>query len=136
MSINPLPKSRREFLGQSAMGVGAFALAHLLKEDGLLADTSKPGENLPLNLQIRNPHFAPKATAMISLFMHGGPSHVDLYDPKPELTRLSGTDYSGEVGYSFINRASKKLFGSPWKFEKRGQCGTEISELLPHIAGI
>jgi Protein of unknown function (DUF1501) len=68
--------------------------------------------------------------------MHGGPSHVDLFDPKPELAKRSGTDYQGEVVYSFKNRASKKLFGSPWKFAKHGQCGTEISELLPHIAEI
>lgn len=137
MWINPLPRSRREFLTQTSFGVGGFALAQLLLEDGLLAEpVSKPGENLPLNLHARAPHFTPKATAMISLFMHGGPSHVDLFDPKPELTRLSGTDYNGEVGYSFVNRASKKLLGSPWKFAKRGECGTEISELLPHIGGI
>ena len=73
---------------------------------------------------------------MISLFQHGGPSHVDLFDPKPELTRLSGSDYPGEVQFSFVNRASKTLFGSPWKFAKHGQCGTEVSELLPHLAGI
>ena len=137
MWINPFPRSRREFLSQTSFGVGAFALASLLNDDGLLAEpVGKPGENLPLDLHQRQPHFAPKATAMISLFMHGGPSHVDLYDPKPELSRLSGTDYSGDVGYSFVNRASKKLFGSPWKFAKHGECGTEISELLPNIAGI
>ncbi len=138
MSIDNLPPaSRRQFLNRSAFGIGAFALTHLLQRDGLLADVpGKPGENLPLNLQSRHSHFAPKATAMISLFMHGGPSHVDLFDPKPELSRLSGTDYNGEVGYSFVNRASKKLFGSPWQFAKHGQCGTEISELLPNIAGI
>jgi hypothetical protein len=73
---------------------------------------------------------------MISLFMHGGPSHVDLFDPKPELTKHNGEEYAGEVVYSFVNRASKKLLGTPWKFEKRGACGTEVSELLPHISGI
>ncbi len=57
---------------------------------------------------------------MISLFMHGGPSHVDLLDPKPELTRRSGEDYPGEITYSFVDRASKKLFGSPWQFRKVG----------------
>ena len=71
---------------------------------------------------------------MISLFMHGGPSHIDLFDPKPELTRRSGQDYAGEVTFSFVDRASKKLFGSPWKFEKHGQSGIEVSELLPHFA--
>src|SRR5690606_18791443 len=79
---------------------------------------------------------APRATSMISLFMHGGPSHVDLTDPKPELTRRHGEDYPGDVVFSFVNRASKRLLGSPWKFAPRGQCGTEISELLPHISGI
>ena len=71
----------------------------------------RAGENLPLNLTARPTHFAPKAKSMISLFMHGGPSHVDLLDPKPELTRNHGKEYSGQVVYSFVNRASKKLFG-------------------------
>src|SRR5436190_5627922 len=129
--------SRRAFLSRSAYGIGTFALAHLLQREGLLGqEVGRPGENLPLNLRPRQPHFAPKATAMISLFMHGGPSHVDLLDPKPELQRLHGREYSGDVAYSFVNRASRRLFGSPWKFAKRGQCGTEISELLPHTAGI
>jgi hypothetical protein len=73
---------------------------------------------------------------MISMFMHGGPSHVDLFDPKPELTKHSGKDYQGDVQFSFVNRASKKLFGSPWKFAKHGKAGTAVSELLPNIAGI
>jgi hypothetical protein len=130
--------SRREFLAQSAFGIGSFALAHLLQQDGLLAESGppKPGENLPLDLKPRPPHFAPRATAMISLFMHGGPSHVDLLDPKPELSKRHGTDYPGDVKFSFVNRASKKLLGTPWKFAPRGECGTEISELLPHTAEI
>jgi hypothetical protein len=131
------PASRRQFLAQSAFGIGSFALAHLLRRDKLLADTpGRPGENLPFNMLPRQPHFAPKARAMISLFMHGGPSHVDLLDPKPDLSRHHGRDYSGDVGFSFVNRASKKLFGSPWRFARHGRCGTEISELLPHTAGI
>ncbi|MGH7135360.1 MAG: DUF1501 domain-containing protein, partial [Pirellulales bacterium] len=138
MSIDPRFRSRREFLAQSAFGIGGFALAHLLNEDRLLAAETpgKPGENLPLNLKPRQPHFAPKATAMISLFMHGGPSHVDLFDPKPELTALNCKDYGGDVHYSFVNRASKRLLGSPFKFSKHGDCGTDVSELLPHTAGI
>jgi Protein of unknown function (DUF1501) len=129
--------SRRAFLARSAYGIGTFALAHLLQREGLLAqEVGRPGENLPLNLRPRQPHHAPKANAMISLFMHGGPSHVDLLDPKPELQRMHGRDYSGDVHYSFVNAASRKLFGSPWKFARRGQCGTEMSELLPHTAGI
>ncbi|HEY1189138.1 MAG TPA: DUF1501 domain-containing protein [Gemmata sp.] len=130
--------SRRALLARTAGGVGFFALAHLLQRDGLLAaeGPGKPGENLPASLAPRKPHFAPRAKAMISLFMHGGPSHVDLFDPKPELTKHSGKEYQGDVHYSFVNRASKKLFGSPWKFAKHGRCGTDVSELLPHTAGI
>lgn len=136
MSTEPRFYSRRRLLSRSAFGIGSFALAHLLQQDGALAAPPKPAENLPLDLRQRRPHFAPTAKAMISLFMHGGPSHVDLFDPKPELTKSHGQDYGGDVHFSFVNRASKKLFGTPWKFRKHGQCGTEISELLPHTAGI
>jgi Protein of unknown function (DUF1501) len=137
MSINPPFSSRRDFLAGTAFGVGAIALADLLRQDGALADiVKKPGENLPLDLRARAPHFAPRAKAMISLFMHGGPSHVDLLDPKPELSKRDGTEYGGDVVFSFVNRASKKLFGSPFKFARHGQCGTEVSQLLPETAGI
>jgi hypothetical protein len=136
MWTDPRVPTRREFLSRSAFGIGSVALAHLLERDRLLAAPGKPGENLPLDLKARHPHFAPKAKAMISLFMHGGPSHVDLLDPKPELTRNTGKEYGGDITYSFVNRANKKLFGTPWKFSKRGRSGTEVSELLPHISQI
>src|SRR5262245_42414849 len=107
MWIDSIP-SRREFLSRSAFGSGSFALPHLLQGDRLQAEnTGKHGENLPLDLRARPPHFAPRARAMISLFMHGGPSHVDLLDPKPELTRNHARDYTGDVTFSFVNRASK-----------------------------
>jgi hypothetical protein len=131
------PFSRRQFLAENAMGIGGVALAWLLHQDGVLASPAKlPKDIRHYDLKPKTPPLPAKATAMISLFQHGGPSHVDLTDPKPELTRLSGTDYAGDVQYSFVNRASKQLLGSPWKFERRGQCGTEISELLPHLAEI
>lgn len=137
MWTDSFPATRRAFLARSAFGIGSFALAHLLNQDRLLANPAgKPAENLPLDLKARAPHFAPRAKAMISLFMHGGPSHVDLLDPKPELTANHGKDYSGDVVYSFVQRASKKLFGSPFKFAKHGQCGTDVSELLPCISDI
>ncbi len=137
MWTDPYIPSRRELLCRSAFGIGAFALAHLLQRDNALADVpKKPSENLSLDLKARQPHFTAKARSMISLFMHGGPSHVDLLDPKPELSKHHGKDYSGDVVYSFVNRASKKLFGSPFRFKKHGRCGTEVSELLPHTAGI
>lgn len=133
---NPHIPNRRSFLARSAMGIGSVALASLLHDEKLLAAPHVPRERPSFDLKPKEPLKEPRAKAMISLFMHGGPSHVDLFDPKPELTRLSGTDYSGEIQHSFINRATKQLMGSPWKFQKHGQCGTELSELLPHTAEI
>lgn len=129
--------TRRQLLANSAMGIGGVALAWLMQQEKLLANPSMLNHNTEnLTLASRQPHFPAQARAMISLFQHGGPSHMDLMDPKPELTRLNGTDYSGDVSFSFVNRASKKLLGSPWKFSKHGESGTEISELMPHLAGI
>lgn len=131
------PLSRRRFLAENAMGIGAIALASLLKEERLLASPPAARSNpAHFDLTPKPPVQQAKAKAMISLFMHGGPSHVDLFDPKPELTSRDGQDYPGEVQFSFVNRASKRLFASPWKFAKAGQCGVEISELLPHTASI
>ena len=129
--------SRRRFLARNAMGVGSVALAWLLREERLLATPpDMPRGPRSFDLRPKPPVLVPRAKAMISLFMHGGPSHMDLLDPKPELTKRSGQDYAGEVTFSFVDRASKKLFGSPWQFKRHGQCGTPVSELLPHFAGI
>ncbi len=131
------PQTRREFLTQNAMGVGGIALACLLQQERLLAKPAGIGTaSQAFDMKPRATHFAPQANAMISMFMHGGPSHVDLMDPKPELTKHDGTEYSGDIKFSFVKRASKTLMGSPWKFKPHGECGTEISELLPHLANI
>lgn len=128
--------NRRDWLRQSAMGVGGIAASWLLHQSARAKSGDAPRGPRRYDLTAKRPPLAPKAQAMISLFMHGGPSHVDLLDPKPELTRLSGTDYPGDITYSFVNRASKKLFGSPWQFSKQGESGTEVSELLPHFSSI
>ena len=119
------------------MGMGSVVLATLLNQDGLLATPKNVATNpLHFDLMEKQPHFAPQATAMISLFQHGGPAHMDLTDPKPQLTRYHGTEFKDDVQFSFINRATKKLFGTQWKFRPHGECGTELSELLPHTADI
>ena len=131
------PFKRRDFLAQNAMGIGGVALAWLLKKDNLLAkgeDLVK--SRLTFDLKPKSPPYGPQAKAMISLFMHGGPSHMDLTDPKPELTKHNGTQYGDKISYSFINDANKTLYGSPWKFQKYGECGTELSELLPHLGEV
>ncbi|MFT6561669.1 MAG: hypothetical protein ACJAX6_000044 [Limisphaerales bacterium] len=129
--------NRRRFLRHNTMGIGGLSLGWLLNRDKLLATPpAVPRGEQSFDLTPKQPHHTPKAKAMISLFMHGGPSHMDLTDPKPELTRLDGKEYSDNVHYSFANEASRNLFGSPWKFKKHGQCGMDFSELLPHTAGI
>ena len=128
--------ARRQWLQQFGMGIGAIALQQMLAEDPLRAEPPVLKDKPHRDLLPRATHFAPRAKAMISLFQHGGPSHMDLTDPKPELTKYSGTDYQGDVHFSFVNQASKKLLGSPFAFAARGNCGTELSELLPHTSGV
>ena len=136
--LNPPSEfSRRSFLRENAMGVGMVALATLLQEENLLGvPRNVKLEPQTFDLTPKQPHFEPQAKAMISLFQHGGPSHMDLFDPKPELTRLDGKSYDGDIGFSFIKRATKVLKGTQFKFRKYGECGTEMSELVPHIGSI
>ncbi|WP_394796545.1 DUF1501 domain-containing protein [Armatimonas sp.] len=115
--------SRRELLQTSASGFGMLALA------GLLADEAR-AEN---PLAVKKPHFAPKAKRVIFLFMHGGPSQVDTFDPKPLLTRDSGKPYGGQRP-RVVFAQTGNLLGSPWKFNHYGKCGTEVSDLFPHVA--
>ena len=129
--------SRRAFLTENAMGLGMVALASILAEEKLLAIPSNVQLEPPVfNMRPKQPHIRPRTRAMISLFQHGGPSHMDLMDPKPELSRLDGKTYDGEIGYSFIKRASKRLKGSAWQFHKCGDSGIELSELLPHLRAV
>ena len=129
--------SRRDLLCRQALGLGGVAVASMLSAlPGSAAPPEIAAARRTFDMLPKTPPAPARATAMISLFMHGGPSHMDLLDPRPELTKYSGTEYQGEVTYSFVNRASKKLLGSPWRFRPHGQCGTEVSELLPHTAGI
>jgi len=130
-------QNRRAFLQTGSLGIGSLALAWLLGQEQVQATPKNlPKDRPTVDLLPKRPHFEPSARAMISLFQHGGPAHMDLTDPKPELTKFDGTDYSGDVQYSFKNAASKKLLGTRWKFRKHGECGTELSELLPGVAEI
>src|SRR5262245_39712621 len=133
----PFPVTRRDWLRNSTFGVGSVALAWLLERERLLAEPARPElQPTHFDLKPKPPLHAPRATAMISLFMQGGPSHVDLLDPKPELTRLDGKPFPGTIKYDNAAQASSKVLGSPWKFKKHGRSGIEVSELLPHLAEI
>jgi hypothetical protein len=129
---------RRHFLQQQGMGLAGLALADLLTRDGLLAAPVKP-ETIAepsFDLLEKKPHFEPRAKAMISLFMMGGPSQMDLFDPKPMLTKYHGQKFPGDIKYDNLAQASSKCFGSPWKFKRHGQSGIELSELLPNLAEV
>ena len=127
--------SRRHFLASGALSLSSVALAWLMKQDGALAEEVKPQLERPVfDLKPKVPQHEPKARAMISLWMQGGPSHLDLFDPKPEMAKYDGEKFPGELKYDNAAQASAKVLASPWKFAKHGQCGTEFSELLPHIA--
>ncbi|MDX1966575.1 MAG: DUF1501 domain-containing protein [Planctomycetaceae bacterium] len=132
--MNP---SRRHFVAQSAFSLSGIALAWLLKQDGVNAAPAKPTlERQTFDLRPKRPQQAPQATAMISLFMQGGPSHIDLCDPKPELQKRHLEKFPGEIKYDNAAEASAKLFASPWKFHKHGEVGMELSELLPHLGRV
>src|SRR4051812_3619876 len=119
--------TRRHFLASQTMGIGGLALAWLLNRDGLLAEPTRP-ELTPRRFDLlpKAPHFAPKAKAMISLFIQGGPSHIDLFDPKPAMKRYDGQSFPGTIQYDNAAEASAKVLASPWRFHKRGQSGIEI----------
>ena len=127
-----MPHDRRDFLRNAGCGFGAIALAALLGEDGLLADEK------PLDpLAPKKPHFEPAAKRVIFLFMSGGPSHVDTFDPKPELTRLHGQPLPASFGPVKTRRGvdKNKLLASQRTFKKHGKAGIEVSDWFPHIGG-
>src|SRR5206468_13127459 len=96
--------SRRRFLARNAMGLGSVALAWLLREENLLATPpGMPRQPQSFDLKPKVSLLRPRARAMNSLFMHGGPSHIELIDPKPERTKRSGDDDAGEITLTINN---------------------------------
>jgi len=129
--------NRRHFLSQNAFGLGGLALSWLLARDGYSAAPAKPDLERPsFNLLPKQPPREPQAKAMISMFMQGGPSQIDMFDPKPELTKRHMQTFTGDIKYDNAAEASSKLFGTPWKFSKQGQCGMELSEVIPHLGEV
>src|SRR5580692_4573070 len=125
MHVNKRPISRREMLSRCANGFGALALTGLLA-----AKAEAEGAN---PLAPRAPHFAPKAKSVIFLFMDGGPSQIDTFDPKPRLIRDNGQALPFKPPTTVFN-ISDKVLGSPFEFRKHGQSGADVSELFPHVA--
>jgi len=126
--------NRREFFTSAASGLGLAALASQLQEDGLLAAEADADPLRP-----RQPHFPAKAKSCIFIYLIGGVSHIDLFDPKPALTKLDGQPIPesfregvrlGQTNYKY------PLMGSKFSFQRHGQCGMELSELLPNLGTV
>jgi Protein of unknown function (DUF1501) len=132
--------TRRHFFRQAGFGIGAAALTSLLNRHVLAEPSTTPPALDAVNpLAPKPPHFAPKAKSIIYLFMAGAPSQVDLLDYKPKLQQYDGQSIPQEIvkgeRFAFI-KGTPKLLGSPYNFQKWGQSGAEISELLPHLGEI
>lgn len=127
--------SRRDFLFQSGGGISGLGLAWLLEQDGLLASEGAcsgapdAGPYAP-----KPPHFQPRAKSVISLFMSGGVSHVDTFDPKASLTKYAGQPLSGKGEIVVRQGNPGPLMPSPFSFRKYGQSGIEVSEIFPETA--
>jgi len=126
---------RREFLTTTASGLGGLALGSLLSADGVSA--SSPGSN---PLVPRSSHFPARAKNCIFCFQAGAPSHIDLFDPKPKLNELHGqplpASMTENVRFAFIKKETAILMGSNRKFTRHGECGMELSDLLPHLGSV
>src|SRR6478672_9982232 len=134
--LSPLPLDRRSFLRQAGCGFGAVALSALLAQgdfgNGAVTAAAESDRNSE-PLAPRKPHFAAKAKSVIYLYMDGGPSQVDTFDPKPRLAAESGKPFAMKIEPTQFNN-NGNTFGSPWKFQQYGQSGIPVSELFPHVA--
>ncbi|MGI8964564.1 MAG: DUF1501 domain-containing protein, partial [Limisphaerales bacterium] len=124
--------NRRQMLRKFANGFGMLGLANLLSED-FVTSVLAGGASSANPLNVQPPPYPAKAKRIIFLFMAGGPSHVDTFDPKPRLLTDMGKPLPFEKP-KLERTKTGNLLGSPWKFKKYGQSGTEVSELFPHIA--
>jgi hypothetical protein len=137
MFINQNNYSRRAFLQRSGLGLGSLALASLLQEEQLLGAEHTPAPikgGVYNDLRARPGHFPGQAKAVIQLWQQGGPSQMDLFDPKPVLRQRHGQPVPGGVEGSPNNK--NVLMASPFKFHRRAQCGMELSEVLPQIGRV
>src|SRR5690349_15858789 len=125
--------TRREMLRRSGTGLGMLGLASVLADGGFAAReaAAAPG-GFQNPLAPKEPQFPAKAKHVIHLFMNGGPSHIDTFDNKPELTKQHGKALPTENLRT--ERKTGNAFGTPYKFQKYGECGLEVSEIFHHTA--
>src|SRR5947209_17918531 len=128
--------TRRQFFGRAGMGIGAIALANMMARDGRAATVKAPAAEPMLP---RVGHFAPKAKSVIYLHMAGAPSQLELFDYKPTLQKYTGKpcpdEYLKGKRFAFI-KGVPNMLGTMFKFSRHGQCGMELSELIPHLGEV
>lgn len=131
---NAAVMTRRQMLETSGLGFGCLALSYLASCTD--AKQAAASQRRSLDLRPRSSDFPAPAKAVIMLMQNGGPSHMDLFDPKPQLTKSAGKVYSEKVEMFQKGSEANKLLASPLKFRKYGQCGTEMAEILPHLGSV
>ena len=134
-SLNHAP-SRREFLEQATFGMSTLAIAHLFALERACAGEASLPTASAFDLAPRRGPIPARATSVIMLMQPGGPSQVDLFDPKPELQKRNGQEYPGTVETLQPGSERMTLMASPFRFKRHGHCGMEISELLPWIGSV
>ena len=130
-----MPVSRRAWLRAAGLGFGSMSLAALLAQESMAGESQTLQEGFdPKNpLAARSPHFAPKAKRVIFLFMHGGPSSIDTFDPKDRLERDNGKPLPIKRPLAFDRSEPGPLMKSPWKFRPGGKSGNPVSDLFPNV---
>jgi Protein of unknown function (DUF1501) len=128
--------SRRDFLARSGFGLGTVAMAALLQGDGLLASPAMSPASDRSDLQPRPGHFPAQARSVILLMQNGGPSQVDLFDPKPELQKRHGQKHATKLESFQPGSDANVLMACPYKFRRHGRCEMDMSELLPHLGSV
>src|SRR5947209_18265662 len=124
--------TRRQALQEAAVGFGAMAANSILQQERLFAAESALAKERFYDLTPKRPHFAPKAKRVIFIYIGGGPSTIDMFDPKPALMKYDGKPALFEIKGRALNR-SQQIMASPWKFKDCGDSGRQVSDLLPYF---
>src|SRR5437667_8691458 len=124
--------TRRQALQEAAVGFGAMAVNSMLQQERMFAAESALAKERTYDLRPKTPHFAAKAKRVIFIYSGGGPSTIDMFDPKPALMRYDGKPAPFEIKGRALN-GSQQIMASPWKFADCGNNGRQVSELLPYF---
>src|SRR5437868_299864 len=124
--------TRRQALQEAAVGFGAMAVNSMLQQERLFAAESAMAKERTYDLRPKQPHFPAKARRVIFIYIGGGPSTIDMFDPKPALMRYDGKPAPFEIKGRALN-GSQQIMASPWKFTECGESGRQVSNLLPYF---